>query len=203
MANILLIGGSPIHPSRSHGLLHYTQELLECQSISCDVLLVRDLPAEALILGRFSSPILEYPKKLIKDADGLIIASPIYKGAYTGLLKSFLDLLPRGSLSNKVILPLSTSITINNFLAIDFTLKPVLAELGATHILPSVFAVDVQLQRNEDGSFIPHIEVVMRLQKSLNELVDSLNLLRLKRNLNENFHKQSIVPNSIETGIKD
>ena len=103
----------------------------ETPKLKTSTLLVRNLLAEDLAFGRYSSPALEYPKKLIEDADGLIIASPIAKSAYTGLLKSFLDLLPRGIISRKVILPLATSNTITHSLAIDYSLKPVLAELGA------------------------------------------------------------------------
>ncbi len=181
MTRILLIGGSPSHPSKAHMLLNYAKDLLENQpersfdnaKLKINTLLVRDLLAEDLAFGRYSSPALIYPKKLIQDADGLIIVSPISKAAYTGVLKSFLDLLPRGILAQKVILPLATSNTIAHSLAIDYSLKPVLAELGATSILNSVFAVEDHLQQSSSGITVD-IAITLRLQTALQDFVEAI-----------------------------
>ena len=189
MTRILLIGGSPTHPSKAHILLDYAKELLDNQlenqfeisKIKTSTLLVRNLLAEDLAFGRYSSPALEYPKKLIEDADGLIIASPIAKSAYTGLLKSFLDLLPRGILSRKVILPLATSNTIAHSLAIDYSLKPVLAELGATNILNSVFAVEDELHQSSSG-ITADIAVTLRLQTALQDFVGAIANIKHEKN---------------------
>jgi FMN reductase len=174
MTRILLIGGSPIHPCQAHTFLNYAKYLLENQlestKVKTDTLLVRNLLAEDLAFGRYSSPALIYPKKLIENADGLIITSPISKSAYTGLLKSFLDLLPKGIFAHKVILPLSTSHTIAHSSSLEYSLRPVLSELGATHILPSVFAVNDQLQNGEQSN----LEIAIRLQTSLQDLVKAI-----------------------------
>ena len=188
MTRILLIGGSPTHPCKAHILLDYTKDLLDNQpekqleipKIKVSTLLVRNLLAEDLAFGRYSSPALNYPKKLIEDADGLIIASPIAKAAYTGLLKSFLDLLPRGILAQKVILPLATSNTIAHSLAIDYSLKPVLAELGATNILKSVFAVEDQLHQSTSGATVD-IAITLRLQTALQDLVEAIAMIKHKK----------------------
>lgn len=37
----------------------------------------------------------------------VILATPVYKAAYSGLLKTFLDLLPQGGLRDKVVLPIA------------------------------------------------------------------------------------------------
>ena len=189
MTRILLIGGSPTHPSKAHILLDYAKELLDNQlenqfeisKIKTSTLLVRNLLAEDLAFGRYSSPALEYPKKLIEDADGLIIASPIAKSAYTGLLKSFLDLLPRRILSRKVILPLATSNTIAHSLAIDYSLKPVLVELGATNILNSVFAVEDELHQSSSG-ITADIAVTLRLQTALQDFVGAIASIKHEKN---------------------
>lgn len=185
MTRILLIGGSPTHPCKTHILLDYAKDLLDNQleipKIKTTTLLVRNLLAEDLAFGRYSSPALNYPKKLIEDADGLIIASPIAKAAYTGLLKSFLDLLPRGILSQKVILPLATSNTIAHSLAIDYSLKPVLAELGATNVLNSVFAVEDRLDQSSSGITVD-IAINLRLQTALQDLVVAIASIKQKKN---------------------
>lgn len=176
MANILAIAGSPSHPSRTYSLVEYTTNLLQQQGYNIDIISVRDFPAEDLVFGRYDSPNLEQPKALLEKANGVIIATPIYKAAYTGLLKSFLDLLPQKALLDKIIFPIATGGTIAHLLAIDYALKPVLTELGARHILGGVYAVDKQIQRQQDGSIQLDEEIEQRLQHSLNDFVKAVGL---------------------------
>ncbi|BAZ51641.1 NADPH-dependent FMN reductase [Nostoc sp. NIES-4103] len=53
-------------------------------------------------------------------------------------------------------------------------LKPVLSELGAQHILSTVYAVDKQLERLADGSVQPDEEVDLRLKEVLKEFVKAV-----------------------------
>ncbi|MFM7364379.1 MAG: NADPH-dependent FMN reductase [Cuspidothrix sp.] len=175
MTNILAIAGSPSHPSRTYGLLEYATQIVSQQGLKTDIISVRDLPAEDLVFGRYNSPDLENPKALLEKADGVIIATPIYKAAYTGLLKSFLDLLPQKALKDKVILPLATGGTIAHLLSIEYALKPVLGELGARHILSTVYAVDKQIQIQADGSLQLDEELDQRLKEVLKEFVEAVN----------------------------
>ncbi|MCA6594753.1 MAG: NADPH-dependent FMN reductase [Pseudanabaena sp.] len=185
MTRILLIGGSPIHPCKAHSLLDYAKYLLENQldifTLQINTLLVRSLLAEDLALGRYASPALVYPRQLIEEADGIIIVSPIIKTAYTGLLKSFLDILPNGIFDHKVILPLATSHTSSHSLAIDYSLKPVLTELGATHILNSVFAVEEQIKHNQT-ELTTDLELSLRLQTSLQDFLEAIRDRQNKKN---------------------
>lgn len=184
MTRILLIGGSTNHPCKAHSFLDYAKYLLENQladpQVNITTLLVRDLLAEDLAFGRYASPALVYPKKLIEDADGIIIASPIAKAAYTGLLKSFLDILPRGIVANKAILPLATSHILSHSLAIDYSLKPVLTELGATQILNSVFATDEQIMHTKTGTNAD-VDVSLRLQTSLQDFLEAIAIHQNKK----------------------
>lgn len=175
MANIVAIAGSPAHPSRTYSLLDHATLYLGQHNISTVIISVRDLPAEDLIFGRYDSPSLDPAKELIAQADGLIIATPVYKAAYTGVLKAFLDLLPQKALVDKVILPVATGGTIAHLLAIDYALKPVLSELGARHFISSIYAVDKQIQRQEDGSIQLDEELDQRWHNSLNELIVAVN----------------------------
>ncbi len=174
MTNILLINGSPSAPSRSQGLLDYAIALLAEQGVKTDLLSVRDLPAEDLVFGKYDSPSLEKPKALLAEAQAVIIATPIYKASYTGLLKTFLDLLPQKALTDKVILPIATGGTIAHLLAIDFTLKPILGELGAQHILSVLYAVDKQVTWSEKQTVILEEEFDLRLKQSLEALLKAV-----------------------------
>ena len=120
MTHILGIAGSPSHPSRTYGLVEYASKILSQQGFTVDIISARDIPAEDLVFGRYDSPALEKPKALLEKASGVIIATPIYKAAYTGVLKAFLDLLPQKALAGKVILPLATGGTIAHLLSIEY-----------------------------------------------------------------------------------
>jgi FMN reductase len=78
--------------------------------------------------------------------------------------------LPSEIFAHKVILPLATSHTIAHISALEYSLKPVLKELGATQILPSVFAVDNQLQDAEHSN----LEIAIRLQATLQDLLQAI-----------------------------
>ncbi|WP_414756298.1 NADPH-dependent FMN reductase [Anabaena sp. CCY 9910] len=174
MARILAIAGSPSHPSRTYGILEHTAKLLQEEGLHVDILSVRDLPAEDLVFGKYDSPALEQPKDLLAKADGVIIATPIYKAAYTGVLKAFLDLLPQKSLTGKVVLPIATGGTIAHLLSVEYALKPILGELGARHILATVYAVDKQIERQTDGSVQLDAEIDQRLKEVLKDLVKAV-----------------------------
>jgi FMN reductase len=175
MVKVLAIAGSPSHPSRTYALLESATQFLQQEGFQVDLISVRDLPAEDLVFGRYDSPALAQPKALLEQADGILIATPIYKAAYTGLLKSFLDLLPPKSLLGKVVLPIATGGTIAHLLAIDYALKPVLSELGARHLLGGVYAVDKQIQRLDDGTVQLEPEIEERLKHSLHDLAAAIN----------------------------
>lgn len=64
-------------------------------------------------------------------SDLLVVATPTYKGTYTGLLKSFLDRYPANGLSGTLALPVMTGASAAHSLAPTAGLAPLLLELGA------------------------------------------------------------------------
>lgn len=178
MTNVVAIAGSPSHPSRTSAVLKYAESILESEGLKNDLLVVRDLPAEDLLFANFESPALNKAKALVEQASGVIIATPIYKASYTGILKAFLDLLPSGAFSGKVILPIATGGTLGHLLAIDYALKPVIATLGARYVLGGVYLLDSQIQVN-DGSVQLEAEIEQRLKVSLHEFAEAIRLVSL------------------------
>jgi FMN reductase len=75
---------------------------------------------------------------LASSASVLVLATPVYKGSYTGLLKSFLDVLPHLALAGSVVVPVTMSAAPSHKLLADLHLRPVLAELGASVPTPPV-----------------------------------------------------------------
>lgn len=80
--------------------------------------------------------------KEVRALDLLVVASPTYKGAYTGLLKLFLDRFPSNALSGVVAVPLMLGAGPGHALAAEVYLKPVLAELGASTPTRALYLLD-------------------------------------------------------------
>jgi FMN reductase len=82
--------------------------------------------------------------------DLVVVASPTYKAAYTGLLKLFLDKVPGGTgLQDVVVVPLMLGGAPVHALAPELTLRPVLSELGGT-TLAGLFLLEQTYADGED-----------------------------------------------------
>ena len=102
------------------------------------------------------------------------MATPVYKAAYAGVLKAFLDLLPQDALHDKVVLPIATGGSSAHLLALDYALKPVLGALGASHILRGVYVTDSQVQFEHGGALRLADELDARLRSGISDLIKAL-----------------------------
>ncbi|MER5178218.1 NADPH-dependent FMN reductase [Streptomyces sp. NPDC002896] len=152
MATILSVSGSPSATSRTARLLRHLDARLTAQGHEVIPLDVRTLPAEALLGADFKHPAIVEATNLFAQADGVVVGTPVYKAAYSGLLKSLLDLLPQYALEGKTVLPLATGGTTAHVLAIDYALRPVLNSMGAGHIVQGWFTLDKDITVGDDGS---------------------------------------------------
>lgn len=142
MSSILVLTGSPSATSRTAALLDHLARRWRAGGHSVRVVNVRDLPAEALLSADAQRPEVAEVVDAIAAADGIVVASPVYKAAYSGVIKSLLDLLPQFALAGKTVLPLATGGTPAHILAIDYAFRPVLSSLGAEHIVQGYFVLD-------------------------------------------------------------
>ena len=173
--HVVLLSGSPSARSRTELLLEYARQHLQGHGLEVSLLRVRDFPAEALLHADFASPAVQQLQAAVASADGLVVATPVYKASFTGALKVLLDLLPERALAHKVVLPLASGGSPAHLLAVDYALKPVLAALKAQEMLSGVFAVDKQIAHAE-GDLPARIddELRERLDESLDQLLAAL-----------------------------
>ncbi|MCA1983115.1 NADPH-dependent FMN reductase [Nocardioides nematodiphilus] len=82
--------------------------------------------------------------KQVGAADLVIVASPTYKGAYTGLLKLFLDRFAGGTGLSGLAVPLMLGGSPAHSLAPELTLRPILTEIGATVPGRGLYVLDSQ-----------------------------------------------------------
>jgi len=78
----------------------------------------------------------------VGEADLVVVASPTYKGTYTGLLKLFLDRFDGGTGLRGLAVPLMLGGGPVHALAPELTLRPVLTELGATVPGRGLYVID-------------------------------------------------------------
>lgn len=176
--NILLLAGSPSTPSRSTRLLHHVGERLALLGHRYVKLHVRDLPAQALVHADFADPVLKAAREQVAQADAVIIATPVYKAAYSGLLKTFLDLLPQDGLKGKLVLPIATGGSQSHMLALDYGLRPVLSALEARHVLPSIYATEQQIGWSAEAGLTIDPAIEKRVNDGIETLSASLTALR-------------------------
>ncbi len=168
---VLLIAGSPSEKSRSAALLDGVQQRLHARGAHVERLQIRDLSPQALILADFGHRSISHAIGRVANADVVVVATPVYKAAYSGVLKVFLDLLPQTALQGKTVLPLATGGSPNHMLALDYALRPVLQSLGARHILSSIYATDAQVPLTPEGSYLIDAAIGARLDDAVNTLI--------------------------------
>jgi FMN reductase len=78
----------------------------------------------------------------VRQCDALVVASPVYKASYTGLLKHFIDLLEMDILVGKPVLVGATGKAAAHALMIDHQFRPLFAFFRAIVIPSSLFALD-------------------------------------------------------------
>jgi FMN reductase len=81
-------------------------------------------------------------KETVKGSDLVVVASPTYKGTYTGLLKLFLDRFGADELFGVTAVAVMLGGDLRHSLAPEMSLKPVLTEIGATCPTRGLFLVD-------------------------------------------------------------
>jgi FMN reductase len=95
--------------------------------------------ATATVIGMRSEE-LELALKTVEQADLLIVASPVFRGSYSGIFKSFFDLVDSLATVDKPVLLAATGGSARHTLVIDQALRPLFSFLGALIVPTGVFA---------------------------------------------------------------
>lgn len=126
---------------------------------------LRDLAvdiANHLVTG-FPSPVLGEALRAVEEADGLIAATPIFTASYSGLFKSFFDLVDAEALTGKPVLIAATGGTARHSLALEHAMRPMFAYLHAVVAPTAVYAA------SEDWA---SGELAHRIDRAAGELAD-------------------------------
>ena len=154
MSAVLSISASPQLVSSTHALLTHVNRRIVAAGHSVQTLQVRHLPARALLSADVSDPAIADAIAAVAAADAIVVATPVYQAAYSGLLKVFLDLLPQLAFRGKAVLPIVTGGSPVHVLAVDYALRPVLSNLGAAHIGQGWFVPSAHIRQWGDGGVL-------------------------------------------------
>jgi len=92
------------------------------------------------LLTGFPSAELKKAIDAVRRADGVIAVTPVFSASYSGLFKTFFDVLEMGVLDGKPVLVAATAGTARHSLVIEHALRPLFAYLHAVVVPTGVFA---------------------------------------------------------------
>jgi FMN reductase len=110
--------------------------------VELEVIELRDMAQDVTnnLLTGFPSPKLEAAIEKVTGADGLIAVTPIFTTSYSGLFKSFIDVLDPQALTGLPVLLGATGGTERHSLAIDYAMRPLFSYLHAVAVPTGVYA---------------------------------------------------------------
>ncbi|MFJ4701569.1 FMN reductase [Streptomyces sp. NPDC088768] len=121
---VAVVGKEPDEPVET--------EIIELRDHAKDI-------ANTFVTG-FPPPKLEEALEHVTRADGLIAVTPIFSASYSGLFKSFFDVLDQDALTGKPVLIAATGGSPRHSLALEHALRPLFAYLRAVVVPTGVYA---------------------------------------------------------------
>lgn len=122
------------------------------------------------LLTGFAPPALEAAINTVVSSDALIAVTPIFSTSYSGLFKSFIDVLDPDALTGKPVLIGANAGTPRHSLAIDYAIRPLFAYLHADAVSTGVFAASSDWGAQGDGV----ASLGDRIDKAARELADAV-----------------------------
>ncbi|MFJ8010456.1 CE1759 family FMN reductase [Streptomyces fagopyri] len=107
-----------------------------------EVVELRDLAVEIAhnLTNGFPGRALGSALDAVTAADGLIVVTPVFSASYSGLFKSFFDVLDKDALAGKPVLIAATGGSSRHSLVLEHALRPLFAHLRAVVVPTAVYA---------------------------------------------------------------
>ena len=148
-----------------------TVDRLRLQGIDAEVtvLELRDVAQDVTnnLLTGYPSPKLETALAAVTGADGLIAVTPIFTTSYSGLFKSFIDVIDPSALADLPVLLGATGGTERHSLAIDYAMRPLFTYLHANPLSTGVYAASSDWGTAESG-------LADRIERAASELAATI-----------------------------
>lgn len=123
------------------------------------------------MLTGFAAAPLTRAQATLASADGVVAVTPVFSASYSGLFKSFFDVLEPGLLAGKPVLIAATAGTARHSLVLDHAMRPLFGWLRALVVPTAVFAA------SEDWGDVTQGALSERIGRAGRELADLVNAL--------------------------
>jgi FMN reductase len=142
---VVAVSGGLQRPSKAAMLADHLLDLI-AEEIPCEQRLVelgQIAPHFAGVVWRSQLPsAVEQAIAAVEDADILVVATPVYRGSYTGLFKHFFDFVDQDALVDKPVLLAATGGSERHALVIEHQLRPLFSFFQARTLPLGVYATD-------------------------------------------------------------
>ncbi|MFI9827090.1 CE1759 family FMN reductase [Streptomyces sp. NPDC051913] len=110
--------------------------------VDVQVVELRELAVEIahFFTNGFPGKALAAAQEAVAGADGLIVVTPVFSASYSGLFKSFFDVLDKDALVGKPVLVAATGGSARHSLVLEHALRPLFAYLRAVVVPTAVYA---------------------------------------------------------------
>jgi FMN reductase len=125
--------------------------------------------AQNMVTG-FPGPRLRDAVEAVTAADGLIAVTPVFTGSYSGLFKSFFDVVDKDALAGTPVLVAATGGTARHSLVLEHAMRPLFAYLRAIVVPTAVYAASEDWGAAGEGALDVRVD---RAARELAALVDA------------------------------
>ncbi|MBX3312229.1 MAG: FMN reductase [Microbacteriaceae bacterium] len=141
-------------------------------NVSVETFELRDYAHDIVnnLLTGFAPPKLETMINSVVSADGLIAVTPIFSTGYSGIFKSFFDILEPDALQNMPVILGANAGTQRHSLAIDYNIRPLFNYLKALSAPTGVFAASSDWGADNDSA----LQLQQRIDRAVIELTQML-----------------------------
>jgi len=111
-------------------------------AVDVQVVELRELAVEIahFFTNGFPGKALAAAQEAVAGADGLIVVTPVFSASYSGLFKSFFDVLDKDALVGKPVLVAATGGSARHSLVLEHAMRPLFAYLRAVVVPTAVYA---------------------------------------------------------------
>jgi FMN reductase len=173
---VVVVNGSPSHPSKTVGLIEVVLDrLANIVPVETSRIDVYDLGPDftATVDRAAVAPQIDAVLRRAETADLLIAATPVYRGSYPGLFKHFFDLVDQYALANKLVLLAATGGGEHHALVLEHELRPLFGFFQALTVPVAIFAASGDF----DGATLLNPTVATRVETAV---ADVAGLLRAR-----------------------
>lgn len=145
----------------SGGLQRSSKSTVLAQHLLCGIGKALPCQAQMVTIGELAAQfagaslrtqfplVVEQALAAVEQADMLVVATPVFRGAYTGMFKHFFDHINQDALIDKPILLAATGGSQRHALMIDHQLRPLFSFFQARTLPLGVYATDSDFEQGQ------------------------------------------------------